>query len=1144
MPLRLLIPAIALVAICTSVASAQRDLKDVPDPDPEQERKTFILPDGFEVNLFAADPQIAKPIHMNFDERGRLWIAASSVYPQVKPGETPNDKILILEDRNGDGVSDQTTVFADGLLIPTGVAPGDGGAYVANSTELLHLKDTNGDGRADERRTVLSGFGTEDTHHILHTLRWGPDGMLYMNQSIYIHSHIETPYGPRRLDAGGIWHFRPDTMQLDVFARGFVNPWGHAFDYWGQSFATDGAYGEGINYVFPGATFVTAKDAPRILRGLNPGSPKHCGLEIINGRHFPDDWQGSMVTSDFRAHRVCRFCITEDRSGYSSRQEVEVVKSAHPAFRPVDAKIGPDGALYIADWYNPIIQHGEVDFRDPRRDHVHGRIWRVTAKGRPLVTPPKFAEMSVEQILDTLKLPEDNTRLYAKRELKARGQAHGQASDRAGASSAAQIADAVDRWLAGLDPHDARYDHHRLEALWTYQTLNLVRPALVKQLLASRDHRVRAAAVRAVYHQHAQIAEALALLEAAVADPHPRVRLEAVRLASQLKSYRAAELALRVVDQPLDEWLDFALWQTMRDLQEFWLPAVQAGKANFGGRAAHLAFALKAVGSPQIVGPLMALLASGKVADENQESLLVLAATLGGPAELRQMLDLALVDKTPARRRVLLLEALARAARERKARPQGDLAGVGRLLAASNAEPLRIAAARLAGACEVRSAAPQLLEIAISPTTAAALRAACFDALATTATVAQLRELSPLVRSTEVRQLAPVAHIARDVRAGATAAAALLTDATVAMKQPDDARELFAAILARAGGTKSLVAALAGKNLSSDVAKLGLRAIDAAGRPEAELTAVLRAAGGLAATRTYSAEDYKRLAAEVAASGDPARGERVFRNRANNCQKCHAIAGAGGSVGPDLVSLGGSAPVDYILESLLEPSKKIKENYHSLVVQDDSGQIITGIKLRETPTDLILRDAEDREISIPLGTIENRKDGASLMPSGAVEPLTHRELIDLARFLSELGKVGPYAVGKAPVVRRWQTLAASEASHTLLNRNSLDVAATSADLAWEPVYSTVAGGLPLEGLPVHEPHAGQGRYAIVRFVVEAKAAATTLAWNDIAGLQIWIDGKPTPVAATQRIALAPGKHTVTLAADLGKRSAEIGCTVE
>src|SRR6185436_19874309 len=167
----------------------------VPDPDPALELATFVVAEGFEVTPFAVDPMIISPICMNWDSQGRLWVASSQIYPQLRPGEQAKDKIIILEDLDGDGRADKRTVFAEGLLVPTSVLPGDGGAYIANSTELLHLTDTDGDGRADHTRVVLSGFGTEDTHQILHAFRWAPGGKLHFNQSVLIHSHIETPQG-------------------------------------------------------------------------------------------------------------------------------------------------------------------------------------------------------------------------------------------------------------------------------------------------------------------------------------------------------------------------------------------------------------------------------------------------------------------------------------------------------------------------------------------------------------------------------------------------------------------------------------------------------------------------------------------------------------------------------------------------------------------------------------------------------------------------------------------------------------------------------------------------------------------------------------------------------------------------------------
>ncbi|MFP6616343.1 MAG: PVC-type heme-binding CxxCH protein, partial [Candidatus Hydrogenedentota bacterium] len=408
--------AVLAFAVSTSVL-AQDTLLKVPTPDVTKELASFQVADGFEVSLFASNPMIANPINMHWDDQGRLWIVGSAVYPHIIPGQATSDTITVIEDTDGDGVADKSSVFADNLFIPTGVAYGDGGVYVANSTEILHLKDTDGDLRADQTRVVLSGFGTEDTHHIVHALRWGYDGNLYFNQSIYIHTHIETPHGPRHLNAGGVWKYRTDTMELEVFTRGLVNSWGHHFDTWGQSFQTDGAGGEGINYVFPGAAFTTAKNMPRVLRGLNPGSPKHSGLEIISGRHFPEDWRGTMVTNDFRGHRVVRFKVEEEQSGYNSVEQPEILTSTHVAFRPVDVKMGPDGALYIADWYNPIIQHGEVDFRDPRRDHEHGRIWRVTKKDSPLLKHPPIAEASIDDLMGLLRKPEQWNRIHAKREL-------------------------------------------------------------------------------------------------------------------------------------------------------------------------------------------------------------------------------------------------------------------------------------------------------------------------------------------------------------------------------------------------------------------------------------------------------------------------------------------------------------------------------------------------------------------------------------------------------------------------------------------------------------------------------------------------------------------------------------------------------
>jgi putative heme-binding domain-containing protein len=1117
---------LTIALIATRPVHAQRDITNIPDPDPEIERRSLQVADGFEVNLFAADPLLAKPIQINFDPAGRLWVATSAVYPQIKPGQKANDKIIILEDRDGDGRADKTTVFADGLLIPTGVEPGDGGAYVANSTDLVHFADTNGTGRADRQRVVLSGFGTEDTHHIIHTLRWGPDGMLYFNQSTYIHSHIETPHGVRRLGGGGIWQFRPETMQLEVFLRGLINPWGHHFDRWGQSFATDGAGGEGINYVLQGASYAWTSGASRIIHGLNPGSPKHCGAEILSGRHLPKEWQGNILTNDFRGHRVCRFVLSDDGAGFAAQEKTELIKTDHSAFRPVDVKMGPDGAIYIADWYNPIIQHGEVDFRDPRRDQTHGRIWRVTAKGRPLVARPRLVGATTLALLEALKGPEDWTRHHAKRVLKERG---------------AKVLPTLAAWVRKLDPADPGHEHHLLEALWVYQGLDEVEPNLLRTVLHARDFRARAAATRVLQYWHARLPDAIEWLAARDADDHPRVRLEAVRALGQVADAHAVELALRALDRPVDPYMDYALRLTARELEPYWMPALQAGRLDFGGNSRHLLFALQAVGSKEGIKPLVDLLHSGRVAKEREESTLALLAAIGGPKELRLVFERALeADAAQASRRTHLLSALEEASRDRGVRPTGDLNEVGKWLT-SETEALRASAARLVGAWQLEAFRPQLLEYAGAATTSALVRRAAFDGLMQLGGSASRRafeQLSGLPHPPGVRTLAITALASIDLDAAARRAVELLK----ANLNDSDAAEVFRAFVQRKGGAASLAQALANQTVSTDVAKIGVRAVRASGRDNPVLIESLTRAGGLTARpRTLTHQEMEQLVSDVSQRGNALHGETIFRRKDLSCLKCHAIAGAGGQVGPDLLSIGATAPIDYLIESILLPNKAIKENYHSLVVATKDGRVFTGIKVRETASELILRDAEDREIALPIQAIEDRTNGGSLMPEGLADSLTRAELVDLVRFLSELGKVGPFAVSQSRVVRRWQVLEATAEARQLLRGNAPGrVAEADSALTWSPAYSTVSGVLPLDALlPLGKDSQA---LAFVRCQLEASSPGTVrLKFNTAKGLALWLDHIPIERKNELLVDLAPGVHRLTFAVDLAERGEPLCC---
>ena len=1044
------------------------------EPDPEQERRSFKVAEGWEVTLFAADPLVAKPIQMNWDPRGRLWVATSTVYPQILPGQTPDDKIVVLEDSDGDGRADRSHVFAEGLFIPTGVEPGRGGAYVANSTELLHLADTDGDGRADRRRILLSGFGTEDTHHIIHTFRWGPDGALYFNQSIYIHSHVETPHGPRRLGGAGIWRFRPDTYELDVFVRGMCNPWGHTFDAWGQSFGTDGAGFDGIHYLLPGATFVHFPGAERPFPGLNPGHPKYCGHEILSGRHVPEDWRGNIVANDFRAHRIVRFAIGDDGAGYFAKPLGDLLSSTDPAFRPVDVRMGPDGALYVADWYNPIINHGEVSFRDPRRDKTRGRIWRLSFKGRPLVPRPRLHGAPVPELLEHLKAPEDWTRHMARRELAERGPA--------------EVLPALTAWIRTLSD-----EHDLLEGLWLQESLGSVEPDLLRRLLRARDPRARAAAVRVLAHVHRRVPDALALLEERAADDHPRVRLEAVRALQEIPSERAIEAAFRAFDFPVDRFLDYALWLLARETRDRWVPAFEAGRISFGGDARRLQFALQAARATSALPTLARHLREGRIVHGREEVVEFLAAS-GGPEELRTLFEL---EDAALRPRVF--EHLARAARERGARPAGDLGRVREHFDAVEASLV------LAGAWKLEALRPELERRARAGSRAAVEG---LVALGGPASVEFFRRLAAPDGPEGARVLGVLGLAALDVQAAAGPAAQILAAAPL---------DLVPAFLSRKGGAEALAAALDPSTIPADAARLGLRAIYEAGGQAPALAEVFRKAVGLGSrSRERSPEEMKALVADVLARGDPARGEDVYRRRELGCVQCHAIAGAGGNVGPDLLSLGASAPLDYIVESVLLPEKKQKEGYASLQVLTTSGDVLSGVVLRRLPDGgVVLRDPARDEIVLPRGKIEAMKPIGSVMPSGLADLLTDAEFLDLVRFLSELGKPGPFAAGVAPVVRRWRVR-------------------EGASPAWVPAYSRVSGDLPLEGV------------SAARAEIEVTTPGTfRVRLNSAAGLSPAVDDRPLAPREEFELELGAGPHALTFGVDgAARKGVPLRCEIE
>lgn len=543
---------------------------DLSSQDPKVARERLFPAEGYEVELFASEkefPLLANPVALSFDGRGRLFVSTMPSYPQRLPDDDPDDKILILEDTNQDGKADKSSVFCDKLHVPTGFELGDGGAYISEQPDIIFVKDTDGDDKADYRETVLHGFGTEDSHHAIHVFVWGPDGGLYFQEGTFHHSQVETPYGPVRLVDAGIFRYKPSQQYLEVFVTyPFANPWGHIFDRWGQNFIADASGGS--NYF--GLPITGYKDYPKKSSGMKVFTSvvrPTAGCEIVSSRNFPVDAQGDFLVNNCIGFQgIKHHHVIEEDSGFTSVEKEPLLYSTDINFRPVDIEFGPDGALYIVDWFNPLIGHMQYSLRDENRDHSHGRIWRIRYKDKPLIQPVLTEGKSIPELLDALKEYEDRTRYRARNELRNR--------------NADEVVAALDTWMAALDTTDLQYEHHLLEALWLKQSVNRPDTALLDRMLAATEPRARAAAVRVARHWRREVDGILPRIEKAVTDEFPRTRLEAVTALSYMDSWEAMQAAINVRTLPMDYYLDYGLNETTTALEKHWKPAVLEGKIS------------------------------------------------------------------------------------------------------------------------------------------------------------------------------------------------------------------------------------------------------------------------------------------------------------------------------------------------------------------------------------------------------------------------------------------------------------------------------------------------------------------------------------------------------------------------------------
>ncbi|WP_009965383.1 PVC-type heme-binding CxxCH protein [Verrucomicrobium spinosum] len=465
----------------------------------EQTAKSIAVAKGFEVNLFADEakfPQLANPVQMQVDTRGRLWAAVWPTYPTWEPLKPMKDALIIFHDDNADGKADRATEFAR-VQNPLGFEFWNGGVIVTCRSELLFLKDTNGDDIADSRTILLQGFDTSDTHHGANNLTLGPDGGIYWQSGVFMVHNFEQPWASSlQTSASAMYRFNPRRFSVDVVATNAPNPHGTAFDYWGYQYATDGTTGRAYQVRPNGGKFKMFELLKKEVRPV-------AACEVVSSTQFPDSMQGDFLICNvigflgLKHYHLERNATEGTVWGEPAGDELTIqssgpngevlqeksrgfLMSSDKNFRPSDAIFGADGALYVSDWHNTIIGHMQHNVRDPNRDQIHGRIYRITATGRPLQKPVAIAGQPLTALLENLKNPVDGIRHRTRIELSGR--------------DSKEVIAAVQKWTQQFDPNKAEDAHPLLEALWLHQQHNVQNPTLLGQLLKSPELHARNAA--------------------------------------------------------------------------------------------------------------------------------------------------------------------------------------------------------------------------------------------------------------------------------------------------------------------------------------------------------------------------------------------------------------------------------------------------------------------------------------------------------------------------------------------------------------------------------------------------------------------------------------------------------------------------
>jgi hypothetical protein len=974
--------------------------------EPAESMKHMHLPEGFEIQLYAAEPDIVRPIAMAWDERGRLWLAESVDYPNNRqPSGQGHDRIVICEDTDGDGRADKFTVFADKLSIPTSIAFANGGLVVTQAPDTLFLQSSRGDDRADVRRVLFSGWGTRDTHAGPSNLRPGPDNWLWGTVG---YSGFQGKVGGKELRFGqGVFRMRPDGSEMEFLGSTSNNTWGLGISESGDVFGSTANDQHSFHLALPNRVFESVRGwSGRGLVGIEDHKKIHpvtanvrqvdwhggftaaAGHALYTASSFPAEYRNrSAFVCEPTGHLVHVDNLVPKGSGFVARDGWNILASDDEWTAPIAAEVGPDGALWVIDWYNFIVQHNPTPdgfktgkgaaYETPLRDKTHGRIYRIVWTGAKKSPALRLNAENLDALIDALGNDNLFWRQTAQRLLVERGKS-----------------DVLPRLIAIVNddskPVAAAHAFGTMRGLSAFRPENKEAMRALHAGLNSRSPAVRRAALAALPRTLDSTQEIIDSKCLTHDDAH--VRLDALLALSEMPGNDSVGSAvaslLRESRNAADPWIPKAATSAaarsalafLRNAarpgasSEPFVAAVRVVSGHFGrqapAEAGELLVALQGA-PPPLVEAVIGGLAGGWPADkpanlhaEADTALTSLAAKLS-PAGLAQLATLARrwgkADKIAGFTVSLRKNLLAR---------MND---------AKLEEGERLAACRnlldLDPGADAVSAVLQML----TPQSSPALAGGLIEALGT-------------IPSDDMGELL----LAR-------------WDALL----PAARQAVLNMLLQRTAWTKDLLQALeTGKIDKSDLSVEQVQRLST--HPQRTVAARARkllASGG----RLPSPDRQKVLESLLSAAahhGDRAKGRAVFET---NCAKCHRHGSVGQTVGPDLTGIG-ARPRNDILVDIIDPNRSVEGNYRQYLLETKRGQLLSGLLIAETRTFVELLDSEGHKHVVQRDEIEKlTASKLSLMPEG-FERIGGEDLAALLDFLTARDKFFPLPLGKAATI--------------------------------------------------------------------------------------------------------------------------------